>query len=114
VDCSIVFGEELLNFSGDGPVELFHNVVGDYFEIGAQCGMFGAHWSLHLGGRVDRFVGISTNFLGLGDMLGGLEFYGIVVYLLFSFFFVLVAGVGSIFGCHFVVLACSLGRGGGP
>ena len=29
VDCCVVFGEELLNLGGDGPLELFHNVVGD-------------------------------------------------------------------------------------
>jgi len=112
VDGGVVFGEELLNLCGDGPVELFHNVVGDSFEIGTQCGMFGAHWGLHLGGCVDGFVGISTNCLGLDDMLGGLEVHNIVVCLLFSYFFVLVAGVKSVFGCRFVVLQCSLGRGG--
>jgi len=115
VDCSVVFGEELLNLHGDGPVELFHNVVGDYFEIGAQCGVFGAHWGLHLGGCVDVFVGISANCLGLSDILGGLEVHGVVVsYLLFSFVFNLVAGVGSVFGCCFIILVYSLGTGGGP
>ena len=114
VDCNVIFSEELLDLHGDGPVELFHNVVGDYFEIDAQCGVFGAHWGLHLGGCVGEFVGISANCLGLGDMLGGLEVHGVVVCLLFSFFFVLVTGVGSVFGCRFVVLAYSLGRGGGP
>ena len=114
MDCSVVFGEELPNLRGDGSVELFHNVVGNYFEIGARCGVFGAHWGLHLRGLVDGFVGISANCLGLGDMLGGLKVHGVVVCLLFSFIFVLVAGVGSVFGCRFDFLACSLGRGGGP
>jgi len=41
VDCNVVFSEELLDLHGDGPVELFHNVVGDYFEISAQRGVFG-------------------------------------------------------------------------
>ena len=113
VDCSVVFGEEMLNLRGDGPVELFHKVVGDYFEICTQCSVLGAHWGLHLGGCVDGFVGISANCLGLGDMLGGLEVHGIIVCLLFSFLFVLVAGVGSVFRCRFAVLAYSLGRGGG-
>jgi len=114
VDCNIIFSEELLDLHDDGPVELFHNVVGDYFEICAQCCVFGADWDLYLGGCVGEFIGISANCLGLGDMLGGLEVHSIVVCLLFSFFFVLVAGVGSVFGCRFVVLVCSLGTGGGP
>jgi len=45
----VSFDEQLLNLHGDGPVELFHNVVGNYFEIGTQCGLFGAHWGRHLG-----------------------------------------------------------------
>jgi len=114
VDCSVVSGDELLNLRRDGPIELFHNVVADYFKIGGQYGMFGAHWGLHLGGCVDGFVGLSAYCLGLGDMLGGLDVHGVVICVLFSFFFVLIAGVGSVFGCRFVVLACSLGRGGEP
>ena len=112
--CNVVFSEELLDLCGDGPVELFHNLVGGYFDIGAQCGMFRAHWGLHLAGCVGEFVGISANCLALGDMFGGLEVHGVVGCLLFSFFFVLVAGVGSAFGGRFVVLAYALGRRGGP